>query len=35
MKFSDVVYYLNCIFMLKFHSNLLLSLFSNLFTPTS
>ena len=35
MKFKDVVYYLNCIFVLKFHSNLLLSAFSNFFTLIS
>ena len=35
MKFIDVIYYLNCIFMFKFHSNLLPSAFCNFFTPIS
>ena len=35
MKFIDVIYYLNCIFVFKFHSNLLPSAFCNFFTPIS
>ena len=35
MKFIDVIYYLNCVFMFKFHSNLLPSAFCNFFTPIS
>ena len=35
IKLFDVIYYLNCIFMFKFHSYLLPSALSNLFIPIS
>ena len=35
MKFRDVIYYLNCVFMFKFYHNLLPSAFHYLFTPIS
>ena len=34
-KFLDVIYYLNCVFMFKFHSSLLPSAFLNFFTLVS
>ena len=35
MKFRDVIYYLNCVFMFKFYHNLLPSVFHYFFTPIS
>ena len=35
MKFRDVIYYLNCVFMFKFYHNLLPSAFHYFFTPIS
>ena len=35
LKFTDVIYYLNCIFLYKYHHNQLPAAFNNLFTPVS
>ena len=35
LKFTDVIYYLNCIFLCKYHLNQLPAAFNNLFTPVS
>ena len=35
MKFLDIIFHLNCVFMLKFHSNLLPFAFLNFFTLVS
>ena len=35
MKFCDVIYYLNCVFIFKFYHNLLPSAFHYFFTPIS
>ena len=35
LTFIDIINYLNCIFLFKFHSNMLPSAFSNFFTPIS